>query len=64
MLSTVLLLVIRILILSERYIHYRDKIRAVTFVHSEGIYNIENKTDDLPIINSIQKYLKIITLKI
>ncbi len=43
--------------INERYIHYKNKIRAVTFVHSEGIYNIKNKTDDLPIINSIQKIL-------
>lgn len=44
--------------IKEKYIYYRDKIRAVTFVHSEGIYNIENKTSDLPIIDSIKKILQ------
>jgi len=40
--------------IKEKYSFLRDKIRAVTFVHTEGIYNVQNKTNDLSIIESIE----------
>lgn len=44
--------------IKNKFIEYRDKIRAVTFVHSEGIYNKKSELNDerikegLKIINS------------
>ena len=32
--------------IKNKYFEYKDKIRAITFVHSEGIYNKENKNED------------------
>ena len=32
--------------IKNKYSEYKDKIRAITFVHSEGIYNKENKNED------------------
>ena len=32
--------------IKKKYFEYRNKIRAITFVHSEGIYNKENKNED------------------
>jgi len=40
--------------IKEKYSFLRDKIRAATFVHNEGIYNVKNKTDDISIRNSIE----------
>lgn len=39
--------------INEKYKIYKDKIRAVTFVHSEGIYNKSFKTNDNLIIKSL-----------
>ena len=38
--------------IENKYAIYREKIRAVTFVHSEGIYKIKNELSDLALLNS------------
>ena len=40
--------------IEEKYKFYRDTIRAVTFVHSEGIYKTENQQEDIKILNSLK----------
>ena len=40
--------------IEEKYHHYKDTIRAITFVHSEGIYNKKNQSDDINILESIK----------
>ena len=40
--------------IENKYAIYREKIRAVTFVHSEGIYKIKNELSDLALLNSMK----------
>ena len=40
--------------IKKKYFEYRNKIRAITFVHSEGIYNKENKNEDDILEDSIK----------
>ena len=40
--------------IKNKYFEFKDKIRAITFVHSEGIYNKENKNEDDILEDSIK----------
>lgn len=40
--------------IEQKYKFFRDKIRAVTFVHSEGIYKTENQQEDIKILDSLK----------
>ncbi len=39
--------------IKEKYKNFKDKIRAVTFVHSEGIYNKKSEMDDKNLIDGL-----------
>jgi len=41
--------------IKNKYNAFKDKIRAVTFVHSEGIYNRKSELDDLKLIEGLKK---------
>ncbi len=40
--------------IEEKFHKYKDTIRAITFVHSDGIYNKKNELDDRDIIKSLK----------
>ncbi len=40
--------------IENKFKFYKEKIRAVTFVHSEGIYKIENQQEDKKILKSLK----------
>jgi MoaA/NifB/PqqE/SkfB family radical SAM enzyme len=44
--------------IENKYAIYREKIRAVTFVHSEGIYKIKNELSDLALLTSMKVIYK------
>ena len=44
--------------IKNKYKDYKDQIRAVTFVHSEGIYKVENNPEDIKILDSLKKIYK------
>ena len=49
--------------IQEKYLDYKDKIKAVTFVHDEGIYNVKSKTNDKKILDSMKLIYKNYNLK-
>ena len=40
--------------IERKFFDYRNKIRAITFVHSEGIYNKKNANEDEVLLNSFK----------
>ena len=40
--------------IEKKYTNYNNTIKAITFVHSEGIYNVSNKTEDIQILKSLK----------
>ncbi len=40
--------------IERKFFDYRNKIRAITFVHSEGIYNKKNENEDEVLLNSFK----------
>jgi MoaA/NifB/PqqE/SkfB family radical SAM enzyme len=44
--------------IKNHYQQYKHDLKSITFVHSEGIYNVKNKKDDLIIIDSLKHIYK------